>query len=245
MAFVNFRAGLTVVRPPANWTVSWANTNFSGFTLAPQRVSQLAASVNAWAMSSDQMRVSSTHLVLLVMPSVKSGRVSITWRFGGCQVAVSSPRRDEGRKMSIIWVEWNGTRSMHLLHHLGYAAGLMVGRLCVVRLVSIEGLEVHNSSWFSVSLPYDHHTVAPCVRRAFSRIPRRTSHSKTFYQWTGTAALWWASLSGRYSAVEVGLPSWEEVGGYRCWMWISPAGAVPRQHILHILAPPIDYLRYY
>ena len=57
-----------------------------------------------------------------------------------------------------------------LLHHLGYTAGLMVGRLCVARLsdcVSIEGLEVHNSSWFSVSLPYDHHAVAPCVRRAY------------------------------------------------------------------------------
>ena len=53
MAFVNFRAGLTVVRPiskPANSTVSWANTNFSGFRmmpLAPQMVSQLGASVNA------------------------------------------------------------------------------------------------------------------------------------------------------------------------------------------------------
>ena len=45
-----------------------------------------------------------------------------------------------------------------LLYHFGYTAGLMVGRLCVVRLsgcMSIEGLEVHNSSW------------APCVRRAY------------------------------------------------------------------------------
>ena len=55
------------------------------------------------------------------------------------------------------------------LHLLGHTAGLMVGRLCVVRLsscVSIEWLEVHNSAWFSVCLSHDHHAVAPCVRCA-------------------------------------------------------------------------------
>ena len=53
-----------------------------------------------------------------------------------------------------------------LLHHLGYTAGLMVGRLCVVRLsgcVSIEGLEVHNSLRFSISLPYDHTMCQACL----------------------------------------------------------------------------------